>query len=199
MSNPVFLPVQLFREIVRNSGRETQLRCLYSRRLEKHVCVSLAETISGGVGKFIGRFNDYNPLIWASLGACYMCKECGMLRFDGGLMSDSENDKLLKEYGICHLIVENQTSASFQIAIRYFDRGSGNWETVGWYTFEPEERAYVQALGKPLFYYHARADDGTWSGNDYTGSVRGSDEEYGFLKKDLSSRSLQEFTLRFTE
>jgi hypothetical protein len=76
----------------------------------------------------------------------------------------------------------------------------GEWETKGWFTFQPDEKALVCVSRKRYFYYYGYNEKGGyWGGNDYTDSVRNSDKKYGFKKQTVNVENWGEYTLKFTD
>ncbi len=203
MVHPIFIAERILNEIINSGGREKKLRCLFSDQIQTHVSVSMAEGMDGPIRKIIGRMNDYNPFSWGTLGAFYVCTHCGFSRCDGGLLSDWKNDQLVKEakkeLEFYKIYLHNKTYEDIAIAIRYCDI-RGEWETKGWFNFEPDKKGLVCISGKPYFYCYAENEKGVyWGGNDYRSSVRNSDKEYGFNKWTVNVANWDEFTLKLTD
>jgi hypothetical protein len=193
----------LLSQVINLGGKDKKLKCLFSEKMQVHTSVSMAEGMDDGIWKILGRVNDYNPLSWGTWGAVYVCNHCGFIRTDGGLLSDWKNDQLLKEakkaVEFYRIYLHNKTYDDISVAIRYYDI-EDEWETKGWFSFEPDEKALVCVSRKPYFYYYAFNNKGEyWGSNDYTDSVRNSDKKYGFKKQTINVENWGTYTLRFTD
>ena len=206
MTDPIFLAPSILEKIINSNGKEKNLRCLFNDKITTHISTSLAETYDSSMGKVVGRVNDYNPASWAISGGFYVCKDCGMFRFDGGLLSDSKNDEILSEakkrIELYKVYFHNKTGENIVVAIHFSDFTS-NWKTGDWYTkywapFEPWEKALLFYSKEPYFYYYAKSSNGSeWSGKDYKTSING--EIYEFKRREISCSSWGEFTLSLTQ
>jgi hypothetical protein len=203
MVDPIFMTTSLLSQVINLGGKDKKLKCLFSEKMQVHTSVSMAEGMDDGIWKILGRVNDYNPLSWGTWGAVYVCNHCGFIRTDGGLLSDWKNDQLLKEakkaVEFYRIYLHNKTYDDISVAIRYYDI-EDEWETKGWFSFEPDEKALVCVSRKPYFYYYAFNNKGEyWGSNDYTDSVRNSDKKYGFKKQTINVENWGTYTLRFTD
>jgi hypothetical protein len=76
----------------------------------------------------------------------------------------------------------------------------GEWETQGWFNFEPDEKALICVSRKPYFYYYAYNEKGEyWGGNDCTDSVRNSYKKYGFRQWTVNVENWGKYTLKLTD
>jgi len=202
MTDPIFMAASLLEKIINSGGKEKKLRCLFSDQIQTHTSVSMAEGMDEGIGKVIGRLNDYNPASWGTFGAFYVCNHCGFPRADGGLLSDWKNDQLVKEakkgLEFYKIYIDNKTYDDIWVAIRFCDM-EGEWETKGWWNVKSYEKTLVCVSGKPYLYSYAYNQKGEyWGSNDYTDSVRNSDKKYGFRKHTFNVENWGEYTIRFT-
>lgn len=203
MVDPIFITSSLLSQIINSGGKKKNLRCLLSDEIQVHTSVSTAEGMDDGIWKVIGRLNDYNPASWGAWGAFYVCNHCGFPRTDGGIFSDWKNDQLIEkakeELEFYQIYFHNKTYDNIAVSMRYCNM-EGEWDTEGWGILKPKEKVLFCISGKPYFYYYAENEKGgCWSGNDYTSSVRNSDEQYGFKKWTVNVENWGKYTLRFTD
>ncbi len=76
-------------------------RCSDCQTFTKHVSVSAAEVhkamgYDNVFSLMFGRLSDLMPGVTSTAGTPYVCSRCKLFRFEGGIMSDHENEKVKK-------------------------------------------------------------------------------------------------------
>uniref|UniRef100_UPI0025E87711 DUF1036 domain-containing protein n=1 Tax=Winogradskyella sp. TaxID=1883156 RepID=UPI0025E87711 len=135
-----------------------------------------------------GEYKDYEKEgIWY----VYLKKEEKKYKvfYDNGemMVSKSEeinsiNDSIEDQY--YKLIFKNNCRKPIQIAISALNL-DGEWETEGFYNFQPYEELFLANTENRTFYFFAESFDNelTWEGEKYL-TIQG--ERYKFLKRTIS-------------
>jgi len=97
------------------------------------------------------------------------------------------------------VFVRNDCSHPIRVAVYYLNGGKDaeNWETRGWYFFEPGQRRQVVTTRNQYIYFYAESrkeDRLNWTGTHYQ-ELTG--RRYGFFKVDMGKQP-DDFTQAFT-
>lgn len=122
------------------------MKNFFRKALRNHVLV--------GAFVFMGLFANMNSAqagcrwVWEGVKSRYVC---------------DENRDYFKFY------VQNNCNRNVRVAVHYYvaENGSGTWRDGGWYTFVPNEKAYLVPSTSRNIYIYAETSDGLskWSGD----------------------------------